>query len=69
MSLRLTFNVAISLIFVWLLSALRAGAVNEVIAGWLNLRGNISDQGDWDSYPPTSANKRVMSPTIADFSI
>jgi hypothetical protein len=39
MGLSLTLDVAISLIFVWLLSALLAGAVNEVIAGWLNLRG------------------------------
>jgi hypothetical protein len=39
MSLTLTLDVIISLIFTWLLSALLVGAVNEVIAGFLNVRG------------------------------
>ncbi len=39
MNLSLTLDVIISLIFTWLLSALLVGAVNEVIAGWFNVRG------------------------------
>ena len=39
MSLSLTLDVVISLIFTWFLAALLVGAANEVLAGWLNVRG------------------------------
>ena len=39
MNLSLTLDVAISLIFVYVLAAVLASMVNEMIAGWLQLRG------------------------------
>jgi len=45
MSLSLTLDVVISLIFTWLLAALLTGAVNEVIAGLLKLRGVYLTKG------------------------
>ncbi len=39
MNLSLTLDVAISLIFVYVLASLLASTVNEMIAGWFRLRG------------------------------